>query len=401
MADKLSQQGRMTLSTARYCMAIAASLAISALATAGEDDAAPRPGGTIAWRTDDAEPQRLPGVAFAAEPLFEPPNGPLPSRAVLTFAPDDRPARSQKAAPRNTALPAANRNEIRLVAHEESLPDDAATAAARESALARSRARAARIRREKGSAPPPGNRTPGIVTPGRLPRTAAAPKALFELVAAESESQSPQEREPVRTARFDEPRAERRPAVRNAAWREAPAVRLANARRQVARDSGENRDREMADNDENPIDCGEGAGFKKISDLTISISLSDEDAPQSCPLIEAPHTPREWKPVDFRWTASGMCYKPLYFEEPQVERYGHSFGVGPILQPFISGAHFFATVPLLPYKMGVDPPLECQYPLGYYRPGNCAPWVVPPFPLSWRGAAVQGAVVTGMFYGLP
>ena len=73
----------------------------------------------------------------------------------------------------------------------------------------------------------------------------------------------------------------------------------------------------------------------------------------------------------------------------QLERYGHTRG--PIVQPMVSGAHFFVNVALLPYKMGINPPNECQYPLGYYRPGSCAPWMLQPFPLSGRGAATAAS----------
>ena len=94
-----------------------------------------------------------------------------------------------------------------------------------------------------------------------------------------------------------------------------------------------------------------------------------------------------------------MCHKPLYFEEEALERYGHS--TGPISQPFVSAAHFFGSLALLPYQMGVDPPGECKYALGYYRPGSCAPYVVPGFPISARGAAYQAAAVAGAVYLLP
>ena len=72
------------------------------------------------------------------------------------------------------------------------------------------------------------------------------------------------------------------------------------------------------------------------------------------------------------WKASNLCHKPLYFEEVNLERYGHT--AGPVLQPLVSSAHFFGNIIVLPYKMGVHGPTECQYSLGYYRPGNCAPW---------------------------
>jgi hypothetical protein len=45
----------------------------------------------------------------------------------------------------------------------------------------------------------------------------------------------------------------------------------------------------------------------------------------------------------------------------------------------------------------MNPPGECMYALGYYRPGSCAPWLIPPIPLSVRGAAAQaGAVAAGV-----
>ena len=63
--------------------------------------------------------------------------------------------------------------------------------------------------------------------------------------------------------------------------------------------------------------------------------------------------------------------------------------------------HFFANIAVLPYKMGVHCPSECEYALGYYRPGNCAPWIKPPVPISARGAIAQAATMTGMFWLIP
>lgn len=94
-----------------------------------------------------------------------------------------------------------------------------------------------------------------------------------------------------------------------------------------------------------------------------------------------------------QWKAPGLCHKPLYFEEVELERYGHE--VGPVLQPIISSVHFFGNVAVMPYKMGIHPMTECQYSLGYYRPGNCAPYMIPPIPWSLRGAASQAKAVIG------
>jgi hypothetical protein len=108
---------------------------------------------------------------------------------------------------------------------------------------------------------------------------------------------------------------------------------------------------------------------------------------------------RSWPQTCYTWKASGLCHKPLYFEQPHMERHGHSWG--PVIDPVISGAHFFASVPLLPYHMGLQPPCECVYPLGHYRPGSCAPRYIEPWPWSIRGTALQAAAVTGLVFAVP
>jgi hypothetical protein len=108
---------------------------------------------------------------------------------------------------------------------------------------------------------------------------------------------------------------------------------------------------------------------------------------------------RGWMPSTLNWHASALCHKPLYFEQVQLERYGHT--AGPFKQPFVSGAHFFGSVVMLPYKMALDAPWECEYALGYYRPGSCAPWHIPPFPFSPRAAMAQAGFVVGGIYIIP
>jgi len=136
--------------------------------------------------------------------------------------------------------------------------------------------------------------------------------------------------------------------------------------------------------------------------------LSDDDlcflaawwgVPTECTLGDDQYVPRAWDLVAFTWKASALCHKPLYFEETGLERYGHT--MGPLMEPVHSGAHFFKNVALLPYKMGINPPHECQYALGYYRPGSCAPWLVPPVPISLRGGLLQAGVVLGGVYLIP
>jgi len=140
---------------------------------------------------------------------------------------------------------------------------------------------------------------------------------------------------------------------------------------------------------------------ERIGDIDLDIRVSGtpgNDYPCECRLEGDQYQPRKFACTTFTWKAAGYCHKPLYFEHWTLERYGHSHGWA---DPIISGAHFFATLPVLPYKMGVELPWECVYPLGYYRPGSCAPWTVPAVPISKRGLALEAATVTGLVFLLP
>ena len=126
---------------------------------------------------------------------------------------------------------------------------------------------------------------------------------------------------------------------------------------------------------------------------------STGDLPFECQISGGGFNARSWNCLTYTWKASALCHKPLYFEQVSMERYGHSWG--PMLDPVVSVGHFFGCVPLLPYKMGMDPVTECQYSLGYYRPGNCAPYMIEPFPVSPRGAAAEAGFVLGAIYTIP
>lgn len=138
---------------------------------------------------------------------------------------------------------------------------------------------------------------------------------------------------------------------------------------------------------------------RPLTKITYDIKATTGDFPHECGLGAETYTPRNWSQSTFTWKAGSTCHKPLYFEQVGPERYGHTWG--PVLEPIIEGAHFFVTIPLLPYEMGVELPGECIYSLGYYRPGSCAPFMLDPFPLSVRGALFEGAAVTGAVLLVP
>jgi hypothetical protein len=125
------------------------------------------------------------------------------------------------------------------------------------------------------------------------------------------------------------------------------------------------------------------------------------DLSEHCfPPVHYPGTSaRPWAEFSYAWEAPGLYHLPLYFEDVALERYGHT--ICPLAQPAISAAHFFGTAPLLPYKMGLEPPLEHVYTLGYYRPGNHAPRLIYPLPLRADAAALQAGAVTGLIFLIP
>lgn len=137
----------------------------------------------------------------------------------------------------------------------------------------------------------------------------------------------------------------------------------------------------------------------RLSEADLAYVSESWGLPYECRLEEVEFAPRNWNPSTITWNASNLYHYPLYFQEVNLERYGHT--AGPILQPVVSSAHFFANIAVLPYKMGVHPPNECQYALGYYRPGNCAPWILPPVPISLRGGLTQAAVMSGAILLVP
>ncbi len=130
-----------------------------------------------------------------------------------------------------------------------------------------------------------------------------------------------------------------------------------------------------------------------LSDVDVSYIAEVWNLPFRCGSGYEPLVGRNFIASTVQWKASGGCHNPLYFEQVQLERYGHD--AGPVVQPLISAAHFVATIPMLPYKMAINPPHECQYTLGYIRPGNCAPYMVQPFPWSIKAGLVQAGFWTG------
>jgi hypothetical protein len=88
-------------------------------------------------------------------------------------------------------------------------------------------------------------------------------------------------------------------------------------------------------------------------------------------IVAEPYGGRGWMGYAYFWWAPELCHWPVYFEEPNLERYGYHAGC---LQPLFSGAHFFSAVPALPVRMALERPHVGRYALGHARPGSIPCW---------------------------
>ena len=109
---------------------------------------------------------------------------------------------------------------------------------------------------------------------------------------------------------------------------------------------------------------------------------------------------RNFANLDYSWKASNVHSNPLYFEDPNLERYGHIHR--PLIQPVASIARFNLQLLGLPYQMAMQPVSKCVYPLGHFRPGDInAPKYYYQIPLNPWAALLTAEVYTGLFFIIP
>ncbi|MGE5195360.1 MAG: hypothetical protein ACM3U2_22935 [Deltaproteobacteria bacterium] len=111
---------------------------------------------------------------------------------------------------------------------------------------------------------------------------------------------------------------------------------------------------------------------------------------------DRPFIPRDFAHIHYCWEPTNMYHYPIYFEDVPLERYGHTRHY--LIQPFFSGAKFAVQLLGLPYQMTLDPVCSRQYSLGYYRPGECAPYKYYQIPLNAEAALVEAGVITGGYF---
>lgn len=93
-----------------------------------------------------------------------------------------------------------------------------------------------------------------------------------------------------------------------------------------------------------------------------------------------------------------VCYQPLYFEDPNLERCGAGHGLATELA---SAVRFFGRAPLIPYMVGSQDPHRCVMSLGdcevcqRYGKGAYLP------PLNAKGVAFEAAAIVGLVFLLP
>ena len=144
---------------------------------------------------------------------------------------------------------------------------------------------------------------------------------------------------------------------------------------------------------------------RAIQRLTVDISLPSGKVPENVATTPvATHAlagdlPRPWPTQVYQWQAAATRHQPLYFEEINAERYGYSRNW--VCQPVVSTAHFFATIPALPYLKAANCPWECQYTLGHYRPGSCPPYRHHCWPVDGLGAATELGTAAWLVLVLP
>lgn len=83
-----------------------------------------------------------------------------------------------------------------------------------------------------------------------------------------------------------------------------------------------------------------------------------------------------WYLSPYSWEAAGLFHRPLYFEDPALERQGRSRFTP--LQPGLSALRATAQLVILPAHMIYRRPMDCIYSYGYGDPR-----VTPVYPYPW------------------
>jgi hypothetical protein len=104
---------------------------------------------------------------------------------------------------------------------------------------------------------------------------------------------------------------------------------------------------------------------------------------------EAP-VARQWKPMAELLDPAFVCYRRLYFEQINFERYGWDLGV---ISPILSWGDFYVDLVTLPYHAAMEPFRRYECNTGYYLPGDPAPLLLYLPKPSITGALGEATVI--------
>jgi hypothetical protein len=156
-------------------------------------------------------------------------------------------------------------------------------------------------------------------------------------------------------------------------------------------------------------------GIRRVDQLTINIAPpEDKDVPPEAARmpenLAAAYFAKQTfvlpQPLDYSlWLddvgygpALNFPYRPLYFEEINLERYGHSWGPA---QPFLSAANFVGSVIMLPYNWCEHPDGRRTYHDHHFRPGGRGPRELQVRKFNPLGTAAESAAMVGFVLLIP
>ena len=139
--------------------------------------------------------------------------------------------------------------------------------------------------------------------------------------------------------------------------------------------------------------------FTSLSQISLARTDSNGAIPPLTvdPAVIAPSPVRPVQPMCVQWQAAALCHRPLSFEDVSLERYGHT-KQPELAESLLAGSRYFGRLAILPYKMGVDCPHDCEYAAGFARPGNCARPVKEHLPASAKGLLFESLAVSGIVF---
>ncbi|MCA9047574.1 MAG: hypothetical protein KDA89_02530 [Planctomycetaceae bacterium] len=162
---------------------------------------------------------------------------------------------------------------------------------------------------------------------------------------------------------------------------------------------------EEDDRDEDTDKARPSVLARKLTDIKPTLSYAWGNKPQLLPddffdhMDEGVYEPVVAPRTVMQWAPSNLWYYPLYFQDPGLERYGHTRH--PLVQPFVSSGRFFGQVVALPYQMTLHPPHCPEYALGYYQPGEWAPQKRYTIPFNEEAATIELVWIAGLILLMP